>query len=128
MVNPPTFTADTSIIIDLLRGYAPAHTWANQGHFGGISRIAWFEVVQGTQSKAEQKLALDTMQRFELIEVAHEDMLVGANLLMNWRPKLRIDAFDCLLCATVMRLKLPFYTRNLKHFSPILGTLASSPY
>jgi len=127
-VNQTSFTVDTSIIVDLLRGYTPAKIWADEGHFGGLSRIVWFEVVQGTQSKAEQKIALDTMQRFELFEVTHDDLITGANLLMNWRPKLRIDAFDCILCATVLRLQLPFYTRNLKHFSPILGGLAIAPY
>ncbi len=128
MVDLITFTADTSIIVDLLRGYKPAHEWANQGYFGGVSRTVWFEVIQGTQSKADQKLALDTLQRFELIEVLQEDLIGGANLLLEWRPKLQIDAFDCIICATVIRMQLPFYTRNLKHFSPILGTLASSPY
>lgn len=128
MVNQITFTADTSIIVDLLRGYKPAQEWANQGHFGGVSRVVWFEVIQGTQSKADQKLALDTLQRFELIEVLQEDLIRGASLLLEWRPKLQIDAFDCILCASVLRLQQPFYTRNLKHFSPILGALAITPY
>jgi len=68
------------------------------------------------------------MRRFGIIELDATDITMAADLMLNWRLKLNIDLGDCLLCATVMRLKLPFYTRNLKHFSPILGTLASSPY
>lgn len=35
---------------------------------------------------------------------------------------------DCLIAAPAQRLGVPLYTRNLKHFSPLLGDLAVMAY
>ena len=35
---------------------------------------------------------------------------------------------DLLIAAPSQRLQLPLYTHNLKHLSPLLGTLAQKPY
>lgn len=125
-----TFEAllDSSILIDLLRDFPSAQNWAAQGHFAAISRITWFELIQGAEGRKSQKSALQMMQRFSLIEIEHQDIVLATELLLEWRPRLHIDTFDCILCASAKRLDIPFYTRNLKHFSPILGNLAQSPY
>lgn len=39
-----------------------------------------------------------------------------------------VDMMDCLIAASVHRLGLPLYTRNLKHFLPLIGDLACKPY
>lgn len=39
-----------------------------------------------------------------------------------------VDALDCLIASVHPRLNMPLYTRNLKHFAPILGSLARLPY
>jgi predicted nucleic acid-binding protein len=39
-----------------------------------------------------------------------------------------VDAFDCLIAAASHRLGVALYTRNLKHFQPLLAALAQSPY
>jgi predicted nucleic acid-binding protein len=39
-----------------------------------------------------------------------------------------VDIPDCLIAAPSYRLQIPLYTRNLKHFSPLLGELAQAPY
>ena len=119
---------DSSVLVDILRGYPDAQAWFNQQPVLYITRITWIEVIQGARDKIAQQRSLKLMRRFGIIELDATDITMAADLMLNWRLKLNIDLGDCLLCATVMRLKLPFYTRNLKHFSPILGTLASSPY
>jgi len=119
---------DSSIVIDLLRDYPFARAWAMKGHLVAISRITWFEIIQGADGKKAQKTALEMIRRFTLIEIEPQDITLAADLLLEWRPKRHIDTFDCILCATSQRLNVPFYTRNLKHFSPILGSLAQSPY
>jgi predicted nucleic acid-binding protein len=40
----------------------------------------------------------------------------------------RIGMEDCLIAAVAYRLQIPLYTHNLKHMTPLLGTLAVKPY
>jgi predicted nucleic acid-binding protein len=35
---------------------------------------------------------------------------------------------DCLIASTAGRLGLPLFTRNLKHFVPLIDPLAQAPY
>jgi predicted nucleic acid-binding protein len=35
---------------------------------------------------------------------------------------------DCLIAATAARLRVPFYTFNVRHFGPIAGVDARQPY
>jgi predicted nucleic acid-binding protein len=39
-----------------------------------------------------------------------------------------IGMMDCLIASVSLCLQLPLYTRNLRHFTPLLGTLAVKPY
>lgn len=119
---------DSSVLIDILRGYPEAHAWFDQQPILYITRITWIEVIQGAKDNSSQQRSLKLMRRFGLIELQASDITLAADLMLSWRLKLNIDLGDCLLCATVLRLQQPFYTRNLKHFSPILGELAVSPY
>jgi len=50
------------------------------------------------------------------------EQLIVFNLSHN------IDVFDCLIAAVSHRLQIPLYTRNLRHFEPLLGPLARPPY
>jgi predicted nucleic acid-binding protein len=39
-----------------------------------------------------------------------------------------VGIMDCLIASVSYRLQVPLYTRNLKHFTPLLGALAQTPY
>jgi predicted nucleic acid-binding protein len=119
---------DSSIIIDMLRGYPAAKRWAEEGHIVAISRATWFELIEGTRNLQGQRAALDVIQRFVLIEFSQEIVEQAAALMLKWRLSHNIDAFDCLIAATAETQKLPLLTRNLKHFRPLIGELARTPY
>jgi predicted nucleic acid-binding protein len=55
-------------------------------------------------------------------------MMWAREKLLKHRLSHNIDAFDCLIAAPSYRLQFPLYTRNLKHFTPLLGKLAQQPY
>jgi predicted nucleic acid-binding protein len=46
---------DTSIIIDILRGYQPAVDWLSQQSNLGVTRIVWLEILEGAQNKQSQQ-------------------------------------------------------------------------
>lgn len=48
--------------------------------------------------------------------------------IMKFGISHNVGVIDCLIAAPAHRLKLPLYTTNLKHFTPILGALAVRLY
>ena len=120
---------DTSIIIDVLRNYEPAVEWLNNNTESlGITWYTWLEIVQGCNSKREERLAISVLKRFEIVSITDADAKWATQKLIALHLKLNVDKIDCLIAATSFRLQRPTYTRNLKHFIPLLDTLATAPY
>ncbi len=60
---------DTSIIIDLVRGFPEAHQWLQTiTDEVGVTQYVWLEVIQGAQNKAKQQAAVKLLisHRFQL--------------------------------------------------------------
>lgn len=120
---------DTSIIIDLVRGFPDAQTWLeHRDDVLGTTHYVWLEVIQGAQNKQKQKAAVAILSDFTLVETTSEDVSWAVKNLLITRLAHHVDAFDSLIAATAHRLQVPLYTRNLKHFSPLLNTLAQRPF
>lgn len=120
---------DTSIVIDLLRGYQPSLDWIESNEeVLGITRYVWLEVIQGCANKQKQQLAVKMLQNFELQPITNEDAEWATKQLLTFHLKAGIDKIDCLIAAPCNRLQIPLYTRNLKHFRHVLNELARDPY
>lgn len=119
---------DTNVLVDLLRGYTPAHDWIKAQGDLGLSRIVWFEVMDGVKDKFRQRQALNLMREFHMIEWVQADVEWASSQLLKFRLSHNVGSFDCLIAAPSQRLQLPLYTRNIKHFTPMLGALAKQPY
>lgn len=119
---------DTSIIVDLLRGYQPAQNWYQAQIDLGVSRAVWLEILEGTQNRSDQRSTLKLLRRFQLEEIITDDLVWATDKLLIFGLSHNIDAFDCLIAAVSQRLSITLYIRNLKHFTPLLGKLAQSPY
>ncbi len=121
---------DSSVLIDLLRGYPPATTWLNgqSNRFFGITRIAAMEIIYGAATGAEQQRALAFLRNFRLVTTTEADLEWGYIQLVKYRLSHNVDVLDCLIAAPCQREQLTLYTRNLKHFRPLLNTLAVAPY
>lgn len=90
--------------------------------------MVWFEVVDGAENKSDQQKATTLLKDFELVETTTVDFEWAAAQFLRFRLSHNVDWFDCLIAAPCHRLQLPLYTRNLKHFTPLLGGLAQQPY
>lgn len=120
---------DTAIVIDLIRGFPDAHEWlVDTEETFGVSDYVWLEVIQGATNKQKQKAAIDILSDFQLVETTSEDTRWAVEALISARLSHNVDPFDCLIAATSHRLQIPLYTRNLKHFTPLIGELARQPY
>jgi predicted nucleic acid-binding protein len=119
---------DSSVVIDILRGYTPATDWlVTQAHIG-LTYFVWLEVIEGAQDKRAQSRALLLLRRFEIVENTQTDLHWAVNQLLQYGLSHSVEAFDCLIASVHPRLEVPLFTRNLKHFRPLLGSLAVNPY
>jgi len=123
-----TAIIDTSIVIDLLRLHQPALGWISTQTDLGITPIVWLEVLQGVTNKNAQQKAFKLLESFDKIEPAIKDFSWAIEAVTKYHLSHNIDAFDALIAASSYRMQIPLYTRNLKHFSPMLGNLAQQPY
>ena len=120
---------DTAIIIDLLREYEPAAEWiASQDQAFGVTKFARMEIIEGCINNQGLRRALRILKPFEIIPIAVQDIDWVHDKLAEFRLSHNVDPFDCLIAATPFRLQIPLYTRDLKHFTPLIGELAIQPY
>jgi predicted nucleic acid-binding protein len=120
---------DTAIIIDLLRGYPPAVLWLQgQQQALGLSPVVWLEVLDGVTNRKDQERAVKLLGHFLRIEVMPTDFDWAIREALALRLSHNVDMMDCLIAASAHRLEVPLFTRNLKHFQPLIGPLAQQPY
>jgi len=120
---------DTSVVIDILRLNASANQWfAQQNIQFWVSQIVQVEVLQGASNKQDQANALKLLQRFDPIDLTSSDYDWAIQHLLRYKLSHSVGGLDCLIASTSYHLQIPLYTMNIKHFTPILGTLAQRPY
>ncbi|KAB2902532.1 MAG: type II toxin-antitoxin system VapC family toxin [Anaerolineae bacterium] len=125
-----TALADTTVVIHLYRRYAPALTWdGSLSQPLSITPITWMEVMYGAGSKSGQQACEVIMQQFELIPLLPEDQNWAMQQLKTHRLSQSIAIMDCLIASVAFRLRVPFYTHNLKDMKILLGdSLPVKPY
>jgi len=120
---------ETSLLIDILRGYALADQWLEQQtETLGITRFVWLEVLQGAENRANYQRSIALLKAFELIDVTPTDIEWATEQMLKLTLRYHTEAMDFLIAAPSYRLQIPLYTRNLKHFTPLIGELARQPY
>jgi predicted nucleic acid-binding protein len=123
-----TALLDTAVVVDVLRGYPPAVAWLDQQGHLGVSTVVWLEIIQGASDRRAEQVALRLLQRFERIDATTADVDWALHQLLRFHLSHGLDAMDALIAAASYRLSLPLYTRNIKHFTPLLGSFAQKPY
>ena len=120
---------DTSIVVDLIRGFPDTSAWLGSVSGSlGITHYVWLEIIEGAPNKRKLKSAMEILSDFELVETTGEDVKWAVKTLPKVNLSHNVDAMDSLIAATAYRLQIPLYTRNMKHFRPLLGEMAVKPY
>ncbi len=86
------------------------------------------ETLEGAANKRDQEHAIKLLRTFITIPQSDEDMQWAIDRMAQFKLSHNVDAFDCLIAAAASRNRLILYTRNIKHFQPLLGPLAVIPY
>lgn len=119
---------DTSVLVDVLRDYAPAQNWFTQQTDLGVSTVVILELLQGASNKIAQNKALDLLQGLEQVEVLPQDFEWGIQALTRYNLSHGVMGLDALIAAVSYRLEVPLYTLNIKHFQPMLADWVRRPY
>ncbi len=90
--------------------------------------MVWIEVLQGSPDKSAQQRALKVLRAFERINLNPEDIDWAIEQVAYFKLSHNVGGMDCLIASLNARLQIPLYTTNMKHFTPLLDTLAQRPY
>ncbi|HVR98584.1 MAG TPA: PIN domain-containing protein, partial [Thermoanaerobaculia bacterium] len=93
-----------------------------------VTPLVWVEIIEGARDASAQKRAVDLLRHFERVDLLPDDFDWAIQRALQFRLKHGVGMMDCLIASVAHRLEKPLYTRNVKHFAPILGALAQRPY
>lgn len=124
-----TVVADTSILIDLLRGEPAAAVALREAREAGplhASEVTRLEVLAGVRSR-EEDATRALFNAFDWHPLDEKLAEIAGKLGREWLPGNRgIDSADLSIAATVIALDARLLTRNVKHFPMFSGL--SAPY
>lgn len=125
-----TAIIDTSILIDDLRGSPPAKAWFAQASYEilAITPVVWMEVIQGAANKARQLQAIEFLETFALEHPITQDNPWAMDQVALYTLSHNVLLADAMIASVALRLAVPPYTRNLKHFLPMTAVQAVVPY
>lgn len=86
------------------------------------------EVVGGGENKVERLRSARLLQQFNMMYMADSDFDWAMQKQMQYELSHGVGMMDCLIASVSHRLQLPLYTHNLKHFVPLIESLAQKPY
>jgi predicted nucleic acid-binding protein len=122
-----TILCDTTVIIDILRGFAPALAWARSlPSRPACSEVTRVEVLRGmrTQERRATERLFGAMAWIAVDEVIARR---AGELGRTWRRSHEgIATADLIIAATAEELRLELATLNVRHF-PMFAGLAT-PY
>jgi hypothetical protein len=113
---------DTSVVIDMLRGYAPALEYARMLDSQPVcSEMTRVEVLRGVRS-GERRLTERLLGTFRWIGVDEVVARRAGDLGRRWRASHRgLGTADLIIAATALEHRLQVVTLNVRHFPMIEG-------
>jgi predicted nucleic acid-binding protein len=113
---------DTNILIDALRGYAPAIQFLEQSAKAdsvGCSQVCEVELLLGAPSRALRRPVERLLKDLTVITPTQDDFSQAVALYRSLSLSHGVEFFDCLVAASALRLGVAVHSRNIKHLAPI---------
>ncbi len=121
---------DTSILIDLLRAFPPATSWFES--LGrqrlAITPVVWMETVQGATNRVKRAQAIHFLSQFRIEHPTEDDNRWAMRQTAHFHLSHSVQLQDAMIASVAVRLAVPLYTTNLKHFQPLPSMDARKPY
>jgi len=123
----PLTVIDTTVMIDILRGHAPAIDWASTVPRRLVgSEISRVETIRGLRSR-ERTEAERLFSSLRWLAIDESIARNAGEMGRRWRRRHRsIGTGDLVIAATAMKLGAPLATSNVRHY-PMFPQLAP-PY
>lgn len=114
---------DTSIFVGVIRKHEPTRIMLEKvGHDNVVvSVVTLMELILGAQSKTSLEEILNSMRRYESVELSNYISAKALKLMKDYHLSHKLDIPDALIAATAIELKLPLLTLNLKDFRYLPG-------
>ena len=121
---------DTSVIVDYLRGYKPAKDWfeAQATQVLAVTPVVWLETVQGASNKVERDRAIRFLQQFQMEHPLPTDNEWAMKQLAQYFLSHGVQFPDVMIASVAVRLRIPLYTKNTRHFAPLPDVDERQPY
>jgi predicted nucleic acid-binding protein len=121
---------DTSVVIDLLRGLEPAARWFSSlgKKRPAITPVVWMEAVQGATDATKRAQAIRFLRQFLVEHATPDDNRWAMRQLGRFHLSHGIHLQDVMIASVAVRLDVPLYTLNLKHYEPLPSLRAIRPY
>ena len=95
---------DTSIIIDVYRGYNVAVQWfsTNSTKVFGITPIVWMEMVGGAPNKQSQQKIIQLLSLFPMVYLTLDDQIWAMSQFAKFKLSHNVDLTDALIAAQLI--------------------------
>ena len=121
---------DTDVLVDCLRGTAPAKAWLKQvarDSFAVPGAVA-MELVMGCRDREDLKQVERFLGTFTIAWPEPPEFVAAYRLLVAHRLSSGLNIPDCLIAATALARSARLYTFNLKHFGVVPALDVQQPY
>lgn len=121
---------DTDIMIDVLRGYAPALQWIENVSITDIALPGYvaMELIQGCQNQQELRTLRDEMKRFRILWPQPTTCDQALHFFGRFHLAHSTGLLDVLIGMLAVERGVPLHTFNEKHYRPIPGMETVQPY
>ena len=123
---------DTDILVDVLRGFAPAAQFVgnqvNSPAGMAISSITEMELIVGCTNTVDLRRVQILLMAADKIHVSKDESLQAVNWLSTYRLSHGLTVPDALIAASALISGLPLYTKNTRHFQMLPSLHLIRPY
>ncbi|MCA0455775.1 MAG: PIN domain-containing protein [Chloroflexi bacterium] len=121
---------DTNVIIDLLNNIPQAVNWHQQqaNLILAITPVIWFETLEGANNNFERSQALKLLRRFQMEHPTISNNNWAMAQYSQFYLSHGVDWEDCMIASVTVRLAIPLYTRNSRHFTVLPALDLRQPY
>lgn len=125
-----TVLLDTDILVDYLRGFAPALEWLRQSSSDiyQIPGIVAMELVIGSRNNSQLQAVRELLSSYEVVWPEPKEFAHAFDLLAEHRLRGGMGIPDCLVAAMTLNRSATLYSFNIKHFRVVSGLDVREPY
>ena len=119
---------DTDILVDVLRGFAPAVRWlAGFNEAPGVPGFAALELLQGCRNEKEAQNVESLLKPLVIVWPSAAQCEQTREQFPRWYLSGGVGVLDALIAACAVELQATLHTFNVRHYRTIEGLSIETP-